>query len=118
MAYSGAHVAPARRRARQRAAALALGRSGAGVAAPFIPGGPGPAAGDLHSTGGASRPRPDPQHRGHEAVPDDHPTIIRDALIYARLGLPVIPLWPKKKKPRIERWPARATTDRDEIVHW
>ena len=44
--------------------------------------------------------------------------VLREALDLAELGLPVIPLYPRSKVPRIRRWQERGTTDTDTILGW
>lgn len=44
--------------------------------------------------------------------------VLREALDLAALGLRVIPLAPRSKKPRIRRWPERGTTDARMIHAW
>jgi hypothetical protein len=40
------------------------------------------------------------------------------ALVYASLGLRVIPLYETSKTPRIERWAERASADPEQITRW
>jgi hypothetical protein len=47
-----------------------------------------------------------------------HPCVLIEALGYAELGLCVVPLYPRSKSPRLDRWPERATADPGTIEHW
>ena len=44
--------------------------------------------------------------------------VLREALDLVELGLPVIPLNPRSKKPRIEQWQTRASCDPRTIRRW
>lgn len=48
----------------------------------------------------------------------EYMTFKEAALQYADLGLPVFPLKPKSKAPRIDKWPQKATTNKDIISKW
>jgi hypothetical protein len=65
-------------------------------------------------------PRPTTQasRDGSGSPGADDPDVLREALELAELGLPVIPLGPRSKVPRIKRWQERASTDRRTIRRW
>jgi hypothetical protein len=50
--------------------------------------------------------------------PYKHPRLVHTALGYAALGLRVIPLGKRSKRPWMERWPERASRDPDQVVRW
>src|SRR5215210_1785112 len=66
----------------------------------------------------ASRPTPEGAREDFASSGMEDPDVLREALGLAELGLRVIPLWPRGKKPRIRRWQERGTSDPRTIRGW
>src|SRR4051794_9269238 len=48
----------------------------------------------------------------------ENPSLVYAALDYAALGLRVIPLGERRKRPWMKNWPERGTCDPAQIVRW
>ena len=72
------------------------------------------------SSGRAAATRPGRRRSGDDSGPSlaEDSEVLREALDLAALGLPVIPLGPRSKVPRIRRWREEGTTDTRVIHNW